>query len=98
MRVRFDDKKLEKLETDRGYAAGFGSGIVKQFRKKMEIIRVAKDERDFYQLTSLHYEKLKGKQSHQRSMRLNVQFRLIVEIEQGASKTVVVIGISKHYE
>jgi toxin HigB-1 len=49
-------------------------------------------------MKSLHYEKLKGKRSHQRSMKLNDQFRLIVEIENKNGRTVVVLGIEKHYE
>jgi proteic killer suppression protein len=49
-------------------------------------------------MQSLHYEKLKGKRSHQRSMRLNLQFRLIVEIEQHNGKAVVIVGVEKHYE
>jgi proteic killer suppression protein len=98
VRVRFADKKLERLETELGYTAGFGSDIVKQFRKKMAFIRSANDERDFYAMKSLHYEKLQGKRSHQRSMKLNDQFRLILEIEQSNGKAVVILSISKHYE
>ncbi|MGD0141370.1 MAG: type II toxin-antitoxin system RelE/ParE family toxin [Tepidisphaeraceae bacterium] len=64
----------------------------------MQVIRNANDERDFYKMQSLHYEKLKGKRSHQRSMRLNLQFRLIVEIEQHNGKAVVIVGVEKHYE
>jgi proteic killer suppression protein len=55
------------------------------------------DERDLYAMKSLHYEKLKGQRSHERSLRLNIQFRLIVELDQGDVKTVVVVGIEKHY-
>ena len=61
-------------------------------------IREAEDERDLYALRSLHYEKLKGARKHQRSLRLNDQFRLIVEIEetQGA-RTIVVKGIEDYH-
>lgn len=48
-------------------------------------------------MKSLHYEKLKGKRSHQRSMRLNDQFRLIVEIEEANGRTVVVISIEDYH-
>ena len=64
----------------------------------MAWIRSADDERDLYQLKSLHYEKLKGDRSHQRSMRLNDQFRLIVELEQnGPEKVVVVVAIEDYH-
>jgi proteic killer suppression protein len=88
---------LERLETDPGYTAGLGHDIVKAFRKVVQVIRNAMDERDLYAMKSLHYEKLKGQRSHERSLRLNIQFRLIVELDQGDVKTVVVVGIEKHY-
>jgi len=47
----------------------------------MQMIRAASDERTFYELKSLHFEKLKGDRSHQHSMRLNKQWRLILEFE-----------------
>ena len=47
----------------------------------MQMIRAASDERTFYELKSLHFEKLKGDRSHQHSMRLNKQWRFIVEFE-----------------
>jgi toxin HigB-1 len=97
VRIRFADKKLERLEADPGYAAGFGHDIVKAFRKVMQFVRNAADERDFYAMKSLHYEKLKGSRSHQRSMRLNDQFRLVLELEQGNGKTIVIISVEKHY-
>ena len=63
----------------------------------MAWIRSAEDERDFYGLKSLHYEKLKGSRSHQRSMRLNDQFRLIIELEQNAPENVVVVVAIEDY-
>jgi len=97
VRIRFGDRGLERLETDPGYTAGLGHDIVKAFRKVVQVIRNAMDERDLYAMKSLHYEKLKGQRSHERSLRLNIQFRLIVELDQGDVKTVVVVGIEKHY-
>jgi toxin HigB-1 len=98
VRVRFADKKLERLETDLHHTAGLGHEIVKKFRKVMQVIRNAADERDFYTMKSLHYEKLKGNRNHERSMRLNDQFRLILEIERTNGKMAVIAGVEKHYE
>ena len=97
MQVQFADRKLERLEVDAGYRAGFGSDLVKQFRRKMAIIRAAIDERAFYAMKSLHYEKLKGDRSHQRSMRLNDQYRLIVEIQTRPDRTVVVVSVEDYH-
>jgi len=79
MEVRFSDKNLARLEVESG-DAGFPPEIVKVIRKRIALIRAADDERVFYGLTSLRYEKLKGKRDHQRSMRINDKWRLIVEL------------------
>ncbi|MGA3065930.1 MAG: type II toxin-antitoxin system RelE/ParE family toxin [Tepidisphaeraceae bacterium] len=97
MRVRFADRKLERLEADAGYMAGLGRDIVKAYRKVMQLLRSAVDERDLYAVKSLHFEKLKGNRSHQRSLRLNRQFRLIIEIEEENEKTIVVISIEDYH-
>jgi proteic killer suppression protein len=56
------------------------------------------DERVFYNLKSLHFEKLKGDRSHQHSMRLNKQWRLIIEFEGIApNKLVAVISIEDYH-
>jgi toxin HigB-1 len=72
--------------------------IVKAFRKVIGLIKDAMDERDFYMVKSLHYEKPHGMRSHQRSVRVNQQFRLTVELEGHGKKTAVVISIEKNYE
>lgn len=64
----------------------------------MQQIRSAVDERDFYQQKSLHFEKLKGGRSHQHSVRLNDQWRLILEFDgDGSSKTVVIVAIEDYH-
>ncbi len=98
MDVRFADEKLDRLETDRRYTAGFSHVIVRAFRKCIQAIRSAPDERVFYTMKSLHFEKLEGKRSHQRSMRLNDQWRLNIEFEGKApGKMVVVVSIEDYH-
>ena len=98
MEVRFHDSKLDQLDTDPKFEGGLSQAVVKAFRKRMQTIRAAPDERVFYALKSLHFEKLKGDRSHQYSMRLNDQWRLIVEFEGKASgKTVVMVGIEDYH-
>jgi proteic killer suppression protein len=48
----------------------------------MSIIEAAVDLRDLYALKSLHFEKLKGTRSEDRSIRLNKQYRLILRINK----------------
>jgi proteic killer suppression protein len=98
MRVRHADRNLEKLETDPRFTAGFGQPVIKGFRKVMAWIRDADSESDLYAMKSLHYEKLKGKRSHQRSLRVNDQFRLIVEIDRsGPDRIVVIRGVEDYH-
>ncbi len=93
MDVRFTDKDLETLENDERATAGFSQAIVKAFRRRMQMIRAAPDERDFYAMKSLHFEKYQAHPS-QYSMRLNDQYRLFLEFEsQSGAKTVVIVGI-----
>jgi proteic killer suppression protein len=80
MDVEFDDDNLDRLETDAQFTAGYSQEIVRAYRKRMQQIRAFSDERDFYALKSLHFEKLKGDREGHSSVRLNAQWRLILEI------------------
>jgi toxin HigB-1 len=81
MQVEFADHELDRLETDAQFTAGHAQEIVRAYRKRMQQLRSAKDERDLYAVKSLHFEKLKGDRSGQHSIRLNLQWRLILEIK-----------------
>lgn len=80
MEVEFDDDDLDQLETDAQFTAGHSQEVVRAFRKRMQQIRAFRDERDFLTVRSLHFEKLKGNREGQYSIRLNLQWRLILEI------------------
>jgi proteic killer suppression protein len=98
MEVDFANGELERLETDPAYSAGLSQALVKVFRKRMQQIRAAVDERDFYALKSLHFEKLSAARRHQHSMRLNDQYRLIVELQgEGSNKVVRIVGIEDYH-
>lgn len=98
MEVEFADDSLDRLEVDPQYTAGFDRATIKGFRKTMQVIRAAPDERDFYALKGLRFEKLEGARSHQRSMRLTIQWRLILELRgEAPSKVVRIIGIEDYH-
>jgi toxin HigB-1 len=98
LEVRFADASLERVEADADYDGGLSRPLVKAFRKRMQYIRNALDERDFYKMKSLRFEKLEGKRQHQHSMRLNDQWRLITEFEgQNPKKTLVIVGIEDYH-
>ena len=98
MQVIFKDRRLDRLEIDATFDGGCDPAVVKAFRKRMQQIRSAVDERDFRSLRSLRFEKLKGNRSHQHSMRLNDQWRLILEFQgKGHNKVVKVIAIQDYH-
>jgi proteic killer suppression protein len=97
MDVEFKDDDVAELEIGPG-DGGYSRGVTKAFRKTIGIIRAAPDERVFYKLQSLRFEKLKGARAHQYAMRLNDQWRLIVEMEGAAPhKVVVVVAIEDYH-
>jgi proteic killer suppression protein len=98
MDIEFKDPDHDRLEIDPRFDAGFEMAVVKSYRKKIFFIRNAVDERDFYAMKSLHFEKLKGDRSGQFSMRLNDKWRLILEFKHGQSgKIVVVVSIEDYH-
>lgn len=96
--VRFREAGLDRLETDATYSGGWPPPVVTAFRKRMQQIRAALDEREFYSLKSLHFEKLKGDMEGMYSMRLNDQWRLLLTFEDAApNKVVVVLEITDYH-
>jgi len=102
VRFRFANHRVEGIySTESGYRAGvrrYGESVVRSFVEKMAIIRAITNENELRNFKSLHYEKLKGNRKHQRSIRLNDQFRLILEVEQDElGNLVVVINIEDYH-
>lgn len=97
MEFRFDDDELLRLYAEADYSGKLPPEVVLAFRRRMQQIVAAEDERVFYAIKSLHFEKLQGR-GEQRSMRLNKQWRLIVEIEKGNPKnTIVIVAIEDYH-
>ena len=98
MDVEFATDDLDRLETDPKFAAGLPPGVVKGYRKAMQCIRGATDERDLRALRGLRLEKLKGNKEGQYSLRCNDQYRLIVKFEgKGEAKTVQIVEILDYH-
>ncbi len=97
METEFETQDLYDLYTKRDFNAGYGKEIVKAYRKRIQIIKAAKDERDLYAIKSNHFEKLKGDRAHERSLRLNIKMRLIVEIKEGTPKNKVLVKAIEDY-
>jgi toxin HigB-1 len=91
------DDELVEMYSNKRYGGRYPQAIAKAFRKCMQVIDSATDERDLYAMKSLRFEKLQGREP-ERSMRLNRQWRLIVELEEsGPRKRVRVKGIEDYH-
>lgn len=82
MRFEFRDKDLLLFYTEEKNAHRYPSGIVEAFFEVMAIIGNASSEADIRAFKSLHFEKLTGNRGGQVSLRLNKQYRLIIQIEK----------------
>lgn len=98
LEVVIRDGALLELATNKNARSGFPQAVEKKFRFRLQQIMSFIDEREFYSIKSLHFEKLKGERSHQHSMRLNDQWRLILEFEgEAPNKRVVIVGIEDYH-
>jgi len=86
------------LETDPVFTAGWQAGFVASFRRRMAAIRAATGPHDLAKLKGNRFEKLKGARANQYSVRVNDQYRLILEFEDSKDgKVVVVVGIEDYH-
>lgn len=81
----------------------FQKDVIKQFKKKVQILLAIKVLEELKQFKSLNFEPLKGDRNCEYSIRLNIQYRLIFSVvkeEYGnyVIEVVLINEISKHYE
>jgi proteic killer suppression protein len=77
MDIEFGDSRLSLIETERAMETRLPVAVITSCRHKLVVLRAAPDERTLRNWKSLHYEKLEGNRSGQRSIRLNKQWRLV---------------------
>ena len=82
MHFHFKKKKLEELYYEEKDVHKYPTEVVDAFFHVMGVIEAAVDIREFYNLKSLHFEKLKGSRKDEHSMRLNKQYRLTMLLEK----------------
>jgi proteic killer suppression protein len=106
VKVRFKSKELEyyfvtPLEEIKGKLP-FQHNVIKQYKKKIQILIAIDSIDELILFKSLNFEKLKGKRKNDYSIRLNNQYRLIFTISSEKNEiifnVVVINEISKHYE
>lgn len=98
MEVQFCDKNLALVETDHAAETQLPISVINSLRQKLVVIRAAPDERTLRNWKSLHYEKLKGDRSDQRSIRINNQWRLVFTIEtETKPNKITVFGVEDYH-
>lgn len=68
-----------------------GPEIEKAFRRKIQLLLAAEDERDLRALKSLRLEQLKGKRQGTYSIRVNKQFRLVLRFENDEDGRLIIV-------
>lgn len=81
MDVEFKDPHLQALMTDEVAHMSLPISVISSARKKIQFLQSAPDETSLRNWKSLHYEKLHGDREGQRSIRLNLKWRLVFEID-----------------
>lgn len=89
---------MDRLEIEPSFTAGYSEAIVSGFRKVMGAIRAAVDERDLYAMKGLRFKKMKPPRDHQHSLRINDQWRLVIEFQgDHPNKKIEIIGIEDYH-
>ncbi len=97
MEVKFNDKDLALIETDRAAETRLPVSVINSSRRKLVVIRAAPDERTLRNWKSLHYEKLEGKKSGRRSIRLNDQWRVVFTLNTDSKPNKITVLAVEDY-
>lgn len=99
MRLRFRQAELRRLYEDPvAHSRRLGPDLIKNYRKKIAFLASAENEQDIRAMKSLRLEKLSGDRDGQHSIRLNDQWRLILEFEtDDDGRLVAVIEITDYH-
>jgi proteic killer suppression protein len=98
MDVVFADPDLAKIDTEEAGKLRLPVPVIKSARRKLVLLRAAPDDRSLRNWKSLHYEKLRGDRDGQRSVRLNDQYRMILELDESTKPpTVTVVAIEDYH-
>jgi proteic killer suppression protein len=96
--VEYRDEVLRRLAEDADFAPRqWGRDVIKAYRKKLQLIIAATDERDLYALRGLRLEQLKGDRAGQCSIRLNDQFRLILTFVTKGERVAIILELVDYH-
>jgi len=76
----------------------FQKSLIERYKNRIVLLESIEKITDLYSFKSLHFEKLKGDRIGQSSIRINDQYRLIIEQVNEEEIKILIVEISKHYE
>lgn len=90
VRIEYGDDDLRRLAWDLNFVpARWSRDVVRAYRKKVQILAAATDDRDLRAMRSLRLERLEGARAGTYSIRLNDQYRLVLDLRTEGSDRVV---------
>lgn len=96
--MEYKDDDLRRLAEDPDFRPKrWGSDLIRAYRKKIQILYAAKDERDLLALRGLRLEQLSGDRSGSCSIRVNDQFRLILTFVTEDGRVAVVLELVDYH-
>ena len=103
MVVLFNDVYLQKLFEGKpsGKKPKYGDEIIRKFKKTVLMLQYAESIAQVKQLKGLNFEKLKGDFKGYYSVRVDIQYRLILTFEENdslvISDIIVIEDLTNHY-
>lgn len=92
MQLRFEDGRLERLAYVLDYTPkGWRPDLIRSYRRTINLLHSAHDERDIRNIKGLRLEKLSGKRKGHSSVRINDQTRLVIRFEGKDPTRLIVI-------
>ena len=99
MDVVFGNPDLADIETEQAAKTRLPVAVIKSARRKLTVLRAATDERALRNWKSLHYETLKGDRDGERSIHLNIQYRMVFTLnDQTRPPTITITGIEDYHK
>lgn len=99
MLLEYEDKNLELLAYDPTHKTSkWSPNVTKAYRRRIQQLHAAVDEQDLRTLRSLHLEKLKGNRAGTWSIRIDMQYRLILRFHtrDGGRIAVIIEAVDYH--
>jgi proteic killer suppression protein len=98
LQVEYKDDDLRRLAEDPDFRPKrWGTDVIRAYRKKIQVLHAAKDERDLAALRGLRLERLDGDREGTSSIRLNDQFRLILTFKTENGRVAVVLELVDYH-